>query len=114
MGGRTAGYDTNLALLEAFAGGRWSRLAPLPTPRGGAGVAALGGRLISVGGEEPGGTIATVYSFDPGTGVWEPVPDLPTPRHGLGVVTIGGRVWAVAGGPSPGLTVSGAVESLVP
>jgi hypothetical protein len=39
--------------------------------------------------------------------------DLATPRHGLGVVSLGGRVWAIAGGPEPGLTVSGAVESLV-
>jgi hypothetical protein len=28
------------------------------------------------------------------------------------VVALGGRVWAVAGGPTPGLDVSGAVESL--
>ncbi len=114
VGGRAAGYDTNVALLEGFAGGRWSTLAPLPTPRGGTGVAPLGGRLVSVGGEEPGGTIATVYGFDPARGRWQPLPDLLTPRHGLGVVALGGRVWAVAGGPKPGLSVSGAVESLGP
>jgi hypothetical protein len=28
------------------------------------------------------------------------------------VVALDGRVWAIAGGPEPGLTVSGAVESL--
>ena len=74
----------------------------------------MGGRLVSVGGEEPGGTIATVYGFDPARGRWQPLPDLLTPRHGLGVVALGGRVWAVAGGPKPGLSVSGAVESLGP
>jgi hypothetical protein len=37
---------------------------------------------------------------------------LPTPRHGLGVVGLGGRVYAVAGGPTPGLAVSGANESI--
>ena len=35
-----------------------------------------------------------------------------TPRHGLGVVAENGRIWVLAGGPVPGLTVSGAVESL--
>jgi hypothetical protein len=38
------------------------------------------------------------------------LPDMRTPRHGLGVVAIGTRVYAIAGGPSPGLTVSGANE----
>ena len=41
-------------------------------------------------------------------------PRPPSPRHGLGVVAHAGRVYAVAGGPQPGLTVSGAVESVRP
>lgn len=112
VGGRSAGYDTNVAGLEAFSRGSWRTLAPIPSARGGTGVAPLGGRLVSIGGEEPDGTIASVYAFDPTSGMWSRLPDLPTPRHGLGVVTIGGRVWAVAGGEKPGLTVSGTVESL--
>jgi hypothetical protein len=68
--------------------------------------------IVSVGGEEPRGTIATVYAYDPRRDRWSSLPDLPTPRHGLGVVSFGGRVWTIAGGPVPGLTVSGAVESL--
>ena len=43
---------------------------------------------------------------------WYGFPTSPLPRHGLGVVALAGRVWAIAGGPEPGLTVSGAVESL--
>nr|MBA2383271.1 hypothetical protein [Actinomycetota bacterium] len=53
-----------------------------------------------------------VYAYDVRTGRWRRLADLPTPRHGLGAVTRAGRVYAVAGGPQPGLTVSGAVESL--
>jgi hypothetical protein len=53
-----------------------------------------------------------VWALRPSVGRWARLPDLPTPRHGLGVVALGGRVWAVAGGPEPGLTVSGATESL--
>ena len=96
VGGRLAGDDTNLALLEGFAGGHWSPLPPIPAPRGGTGVAPLAGRLVSIGGEEPAGTIASVYAFDPRTRTWAQLPDLPTPRHGLGVVALGGRVWAIA------------------
>ena len=34
---------------------RWRRLPSIPGPRGGTGLAAADGRLVSVGGEEPGG-----------------------------------------------------------
>jgi non-specific serine/threonine protein kinase len=114
IGGRRAGYDTNVATVEAYdpAARRWRRLPPLPSARGGTGAAAIAGRIVSVGGEAPGGTIATVFAYEVDRRRWSPLPDLPTPRHGLGVVTLQGRVWALAGGPEPGLTVSGAVESL--
>jgi hypothetical protein len=65
-----------------------------------------------VGGEEPGGTIASVYRFTVATRRWQRLPDLPTPRHGLGVAALAGRVYVVAGGPMPGLSVSGANESI--
>jgi len=114
LGGRVAGLDTNLATVEAFdpRTNRWSRLPDLPTPRGGTGAAAVAGRIVSVGGESPQGTERGVWALRPSARRWVRLPDLPTPRHGLGVVGVGKRVWVVAGGPEPGLTVSGAVESL--
>ena len=71
-----------------------------------------GGTIVSVGGEEPGGSIASVYGYDLARGVWQRLPDLPTPRHGLGVAAVGRRVYVVGGGPEPGLTVSDANEVL--
>jgi non-specific serine/threonine protein kinase len=116
IGGRSAGIDTNKTDVEVYdaAAKRWRRLAPLPGARGGTGAAAVGGRIISVGGEEPAGTIRTVYSYDVRAGRWSRLPDLPTPRHGLGVVAVNDRIWVLGGGPEPGLTVTGAVESLKP
>ena len=116
IGGRAAGIDTNSTRFEAYDPGTrtWRRLAPLPGARGGTGAAAIGGRIVSVGGEQPAGTIRTVYSYDISKQRWSRLPDLPTPRHGLGVVAENGRIWVLAGGPVPGLTVSGAVESLKP
>jgi len=114
LGGRTAGYDTNLALLEVYrpASRIWSRLPPVPTARGGTGAAVVAGRIVSVGGEEPAGSINSVFAYSPATRRWQRLANLPTPRHGLGVVAYRDRVYAVAGGPQPGLTTSGAVESL--
>jgi N-acetylneuraminic acid mutarotase len=116
LGGRLGGLDSNLTKVESIgAGGRsWRREPALPQARGGTGATAVAGRIVSVGGEGPSGTIARVYRFDPTTRRWGRLPDLPTPRHGLGVATLDGRVYVVAGGPRPGLFVSGANEVLVP
>ncbi len=113
-GGRSYGYDTNVATVEAYAPatGRWRTIAPLPSARGGTGLAAVPGGLVSAGGEEPAGAIASVYRYAFATGRWTRLPDLPRPRHGLGVVGVGARVYVVAGGPTPGLSVSGANESI--
>jgi non-specific serine/threonine protein kinase len=114
IAGRKAGIDTNLTVVQAFnpRTGRWRRLPDVPSARGGTGAATLAGKVVSIGGEEPAGTIGSVYAFDLDLRRWSQLPDLPTPRHGLGVVALGGRIWAIAGGPEPGLFVSGAVESV--
>jgi N-acetylneuraminic acid mutarotase len=113
LAGRLGGLDTNLALLEAYTPGEgWKRLPRIPSTRGGTSAAAIAGRIVSVGGEQPTGTIASVYAYDVARGRWNRLPDLPNPRHGLGVVAVAGRVYAVAGGPEPGLTASGVNESL--
>jgi N-acetylneuraminic acid mutarotase len=116
LGGRLAGIDTNLALVQSYSPRtrRWRGEPALPEARGGTGAAAVTGEIFSVGGEEPRGTIGTVYAFSPRTRRWRRVQDLPTPRHGLGVAALGGRLYVVAGGPKPGLFVSGANEVLVP
>ena len=114
LGGRRAGYDTNLRAFESYspADRVWHRLPALPSARGGTGAAVAGGTIVSVGGEEPAGSIASVYGYDLARGVWHRLPGLPTPRHGLGVAAVGTRVYAVGGGPEPGLTVSDANEVL--
>jgi non-specific serine/threonine protein kinase len=114
VGGRSAGFDTNLAVVEVLDRGatRWRSLPAVPDARGGTGLAALPGRLVSVGGEETAGTIASAYLYDVERRRWRRLPDLPTPRHGLGVVAAGGAVYAIGGGPVPGLAVSAANERL--
>jgi hypothetical protein len=114
IAGRTSGLDTNLLHFESWRPGqsRWQRLQPIPDSRGGTGAAALVGQVVSVGGEEPGGTIAEVLAYRIAERRWVRLEDLPTPRHGVGVAALGGRVYVMGGGPEPGLTVSSANESL--
>jgi Kelch motif len=114
IGGRTAGLDTNLLHFESFRPGQrvWQRLQPIPDSRGGTGAAGVAGRVVSVGGEEPAGTIAEVLAYRVAEKRWVRLEDLRTPRHGVGVAALGGRVFVIGGGPEPGLTVSSANESL--
>jgi N-acetylneuraminic acid mutarotase len=114
VAGRTAGFDTNLDLVEVYVPSRrtWSRVPPVPGKRGGTGATAAANSIVSVGGEATSGTIRTVYRFDLATRRWRRLPDMRTPRHGLAVVGFRGRVYAIAGGPTPGLSVSGGNEYL--
>ena len=116
VAGRRAGIDTNVATVQSYVPGakRWLTLPPVPSPRGGTGAAVASGRLLSIGGEEPNGTIPSVYEYDIAGRTWSQLPDMRTTRHGLGVVALGARVFAVAGGTVPGLSVSGATESIAP
>jgi non-specific serine/threonine protein kinase len=114
LAGRLGDLSSNLDTFESFspATGTWTKLAPVPYRRGGTGAAVSRGLVVSIGGEEEGGTIGSVYGFDLVTKRWRRLPSLPTPRHGLGVVALKSRVFAIAGGTAPGLTVSGANEIL--
>ena len=114
VAGRLAGIDTNLRAFESYspATKRWTRLTPVPDPRGGTGAAFAKGLVVSVGGEEPQGTIGSVFGYNVTTKRWRRLADLPTSRHGIGVATVAGRVYVIGGGTEPGLTVSGANESL--
>ncbi len=113
LAGRESGMG-NYDYFEAYspARRRWSRLRPVPEPRGGTGAAVVGTRIVSVGGEEARGTIRTVYAYNVRTRRWSRLPNMRTARHGLAVVAFGKRVYAIAGGPKPGLFVSGANEYL--
>jgi hypothetical protein len=114
IGGRSAGYDTNTALVESWAFGetRWRREPHLPEPRGGTGAATVGDAIVSAGAESPAGTSGAVYAFSVTQRKWFRLGDLPTPRHGLGVVATANRVYVIGGGPIPGLSVSDANEVL--
>jgi N-acetylneuraminic acid mutarotase len=114
VAGRTSGLDSNLDVVEAYdpRANRWRAIPRVPGPRGGTAAAAVAGRLVSAGGEEPGGTIRTVFAYNSSTRRWTRLPSLPRPRHGLGLVGYRGRAYALAGGPQPGLTVSSSNQVL--
>lgn len=114
VGGRTAGADTNLDLVEVYAPGArtWKRLPRIPGRRGGTGAAGTERWIVSAGGETATVTIRTVYRYDVKRRRWSRLPNLPTARHGLGVVAVGRKIFVIGGGTRPGLSVSQANEYL--
>jgi hypothetical protein len=70
-----------------------TRGKPLPTPRSGLGLAALGGKLYAIGGTQVQGPNRTqtnrVEVYDPVTDTWTDGPFMPTPRECEAVVVTG-------------------------
>jgi hypothetical protein len=89
--------DAELASAEWSAG-----VASLPTPRGGLGVAAVGGCIYAVGGERvlsgPDEVTGRVESYDTVGGEWRELPSLAIPRHGIQAATIAGTIYVAGGG----------------
>ncbi len=98
-----------------------STLAPLPTPRSGAGRAVrwqgelylFGGLTLpgssSGGGVLPSGLIERVDVYDPSSDSWRVEAPLPTPRHDHGTAIFQGRIFVV-GGYGQGNAPSAVVE----
>jgi hypothetical protein len=94
----------------ASASGRWAKIADLPAPLEGAGVASFGGRLWVAGGVSPGEgrpLLQIVHVYDPGTGKWELGPLLPTPVSHAALVSTGNSLYLLGG-----LTGSGSVPTV--
>lgn len=117
IAGRVGSLESNLVSVESIDPGafapEWRKEPDLRFSRGGTAAAAVGDAVCVVGGEEPGGTIASVECLV--DGAWRTAAELEEPRHGLGVVGgDDGALHVLAGGPEPGLFVSTAHEVLTP
>ncbi|MFL5767112.1 MAG: kelch repeat-containing protein [Actinomycetota bacterium] len=87
-----------------FTTGTWADdLAPLPTLRLGFATAAVGKRVIIIGGENPDVDTAfdTVESYNTDTNRWRRLTPMPTARHGIQAVVWHGKVFIADGGMVP-------------
>lgn len=75
----------------------WTELASPGEARGFGGAAALGDRVLYVGGYD-GDERATCEVYVPETQRWEVCASLLQPRGGLGLTALGGQLFAVGGG----------------
>ncbi|HEY4185097.1 MAG TPA: kelch repeat-containing protein [Polyangia bacterium] len=78
---------------------------PIPTPRGGAAGAVMGGRLFLFGGEGADNTIGVfseIQAYDATHDSWETFPPMTMPRHGFGAATVGDRIYLPGGATRQG------------
>ena len=76
----------------------WHYIASMSVPRQYPGVAALGGKLYAVGGNNSGGTfLASAEVYDPIDNNWNPIASINEIRAGHGVAALGGKLYAVGG-----------------
>lgn len=86
------------APVDQTSPGSWTHLMPMPTPRQEVAIAALGPRLVVIGGfGESAEPVDTVEAYDPETNTWEPLAPLPEALHHAAAVTVGNRLFVIGG-----------------
>jgi large repetitive protein len=122
FGGSTSPFSgavKNAAVYDP-ATNAWTQLPQMAFSRGGAGAAAIGGKIYVVGGMGlDGASLASVEVFDTATESWSSGPGMATRRDNPGVAALNGRVYVFGGrtrdanGTTPNGTL-GSVEMLDP
>jgi hypothetical protein len=89
--------------------GEWATVAPLPAPRRGLSLCALGqGTLYAVGGEDDQyNTHAEVYAYDVANDTWRAVAPIATARDDHGACSHSDYLYVVAGGSNDARLSSG-------
>jgi N-acetylneuraminic acid mutarotase len=107
IGGFSAGFEASLDSVEARHPGteEWELVAPMLTPRGNLGAAAVGDRIYAFGGADTDNTPTDLAEvFDSAADQWEQIRQLPVPTSASGTAAFGGNIY-VMGGDTAGGTV---------
>jgi N-acetylneuraminic acid mutarotase len=76
----------------------WASLTPMPTARGGIGLAVVAGKIFSIGGltgnNQP---VGTTEEYDPQTNGWTSLSSMPTPRSGFAIAVYQNKIYCIGG-----------------
>lgn len=77
----------------------WTKMADMPTPRGGLAAAVVGGKIVAFGGAADPALppLATVEAYDPTSNTWTKAHDMPEARDGLATGQVNGKVYLIGG-----------------
>ena len=76
----------------------WSSLSPMPTPRGGLGLAVVSGKIYAIGGlTEDSKPVSTTEEYNPVTNQWINKMSMPTARSGFAIAVYQGKIYVIGG-----------------
>lgn len=86
--------------------GRWFRGEPMPTPRMGHVMVAVGGFIYCIGGFDGVNWLTVNEAYDPSSDTWVTKAPMPTARSAMAAAVLQGKIHVVGGyGPTGALTV---------
>jgi len=76
---------------------QWTTKKPMPTPRGGFGVAVANGKIYALGGLNNDSNLAVNQMYDPVMDFWRTRKPMPTARSGCAVASYQGKIYVIGG-----------------
>ncbi len=81
----------------------WTTVSPMPTARGGLGIAVVSGKIYAIGGINGNNLpIGTTEEYDPQTNTWSSMASMPTPRSGFATAVFQNKIYAIGGNVGTG------------
>ena len=75
----------------------WTTKNPMPTARGGFGVAVANGKIYAIGGLNNNTNLAVNQEYDPVANSWRTKEPMPTARSGCAVASYQGKIYVIGG-----------------
>ena len=75
----------------------WTIMTPMPTARGGLGVAVLNGKIYAIGGLNGDVPLSTTEEYNPVTNQWTTKTPMPTPRSGFAITVYKNKIYVIGG-----------------
>jgi N-acetylneuraminic acid mutarotase len=76
----------------------WKSMSSMPTPRGGFGVAVVGGRIYAIGGlNENNSPLSVTEEYNPQKNEWVTKTPMPTPRSGFAIAVYQNKIYVIGG-----------------
>jgi N-acetylneuraminic acid mutarotase len=76
----------------------WSSMSPMPTARGGVGLAVVNGKIYAIGGLNGNNVpVSTTEEYDPQTNGWTSKMPMPTSRSGFAIAVYQNRIYVIGG-----------------
>jgi N-acetylneuraminic acid mutarotase len=87
----------NVLPANADSPGSWTTMAPMPTARGGFGLAVVNGKIYAIGGTNGGAPLNTVEMYNPQTNQWTTETPMPTARSGFAIAVYYNKIYVIGG-----------------